>query len=169
MGDYAEALAQSPVHPDVTATRAFGRIKYGFAASANQELIPGHLGMFTRLSWNDGHTESWSYTEVDASAAVGAVLTGAAWRRPDDDVGAAVVVSGLSEPHRRYLAAGGHGFIIGDGALRYGPEVVGEIYYKAQVTSYFAVSAIYQPVINPAYNQDRGPIHFFGCRIRAAF
>ena len=34
--------------------------------------------------------------------------------------GAAVVFSALSAAHRAYLASGGYGFLIGDGALRYG-------------------------------------------------
>ncbi len=169
MGNYEQALALSPSDPDITSTRAFGRIKYGFAAGANQEVIPHGLGLFSRLSWNDGHTESWSYTEVDQSGAVGALVDGHMWCRPEDDAGGAIVVSGLSDAHRRYLAAGGLGFIIGDGALDYAPEVVGEVFYKAQLTPNFALSGIYQPVVNPAYNVDRGPIHFFGFRIHAAF
>ena len=169
MGDYGQALSQSPARPDVTTTRAFGRIKYGVALSFNQEIIHHGLGLFSRLSWNDGHTESWSYTEVDRSFAIGTLIDGNLWRRPADDAGIAVVESGISDSHRRYLAAGGHGFIIGDGALNYSPEIVGEVYYKAQLTPNFALSGIYQPVINPAYNQDRGPVHFLGFRIHAAF
>jgi len=169
MGDYEQALAQSPSHPDVTATRAPGRVKYGFVLSADQEIVPRALGLFTRLSWNDGHTESWSYTEVDRSLALGAVIDGHLWQRPDDDLGMAIVASGLSDSHRRYLAAGGLGFILGDGALDYGTEIVGEAYYKAQLTPNFAVSAVYQPVINPGYNRDRGPIQFFALRAHAAF
>jgi high affinity Mn2+ porin len=30
-------------------------------------------------------------------------------------------------------------------------------------------SAIYQPIVNPAYNQDRGPVHIFSGRIHVAF
>jgi high affinity Mn2+ porin len=168
-GNYQQAVAQDAAHPDVTTTRAFGRIKYGFVLSADQEIVPHGLGMFARLSWNDGHTESWSYTEVDESGAIGAVVDGHLWARPQDTAGAALVVSGLSDSHRQYLAAGGHGFIIGDGALRYAPEVVGELNYKAQLTANFALSGIYQPVVNPAFNQDRGPIHFFGIRVHCAF
>jgi high affinity Mn2+ porin len=169
MGSYDQALAEDASHPDVTATRAFGRIKYGFVLSADQEIVPHALDLFARLSWNDGHTESWSYTEVDESGALGAVVDGHLWGRPEDTAGAALVVSGLSDPHRRYLAAGGSGFIIGDGALRYAPELVGEINYKAQLNANFAIAGIYQPVVNPAFNQDRGPIHFFGIRVHCAF
>ena len=169
MGDYSQALAQSPVAPDVVATRAEGRIKYGLVASANQELMASGLGLFSRLSWNDGHTESWSYSEVDRSAALGVAADGAWWRREGDSAGIAAVASGLSNPHRRYLAAGGTGFILGDGALDYRTEFVGEVYYRARLNQNFAVTGTWQPVINPGYNRARGPIQFFALRTHAAF
>lgn len=54
--------------------------------------------------------------------------SGTHWQRPDDQLGAAVVVNGISPEHRDYLAAGGYGFIVGDGALNYGLERIGEVY-----------------------------------------
>ncbi len=42
-------------------------------------------------------------------------------------------------------------------------------HYKAQLTQSFAVSAVYQPVINPGYDRDRRPIQFFALRAHAAF
>jgi len=127
------------------------------------------MGAFLRLSWNDGHNESWAFTEIDRSLGVGVTQNGRPWRRPQDIAGAAVVVSGLSDLHERYLAGGGYGFIIGDGALNYGVEVVGDLYYKVQIDDLISFSAIYQPVINPAYNQDRGPVHIFSGRLHVAF
>src|SRR5438105_11416269 len=123
MGSYRQALDDGL---QVPATRAFGRTKGGFAASANAELREG-LGVFARASWNDGANETWAFTEIDRSAALGAVQSGARWGRPGDEAGAALVVSGLSNLHRRYLAAGGYGFIVGDGALHYGSEILGEV------------------------------------------
>jgi high affinity Mn2+ porin len=32
-----------------------------------------------------------------------------------------------------------------------------------------SLSAHYQPIVNPAYNQDRGPIHVFTGRLHVAF
>jgi high affinity Mn2+ porin len=84
-------------------------------------------------------------------------------------VGLGVVASGLSPWHERYLAGGGYGFIIGDGALNYGLEVIADLYYKLQVNELLSVSAIYQPIINPGYNQDRGPIQVFSARLHVAF
>lgn len=162
MGSYARALEEP--RPDVTTTRAYGRTKLGVAASANQDLGHG-LAAFARVSWNDGENESWAFTEIDRSFAAGAVQSGARWGRPNDEAGAAVVVSGLSSLHRRYLAAGGLGFILGDGALRYGPEVLGEVYYRAALTREISLGANYQPIVNPGYNRDRGPVHVLTGRV----
>jgi high affinity Mn2+ porin len=167
MGDYDLALATT-APPDVTATRQDGRKKYGFAASANQDFGSGLSG-FVRASWDDGQTETWAFTEIDRSLAFGAVQSGTLWGRESDEAGAAVVISGLSNQHRRYLEAGGLGFLIGDGALRYGPEILGEIYYRLQVTKEISVGGNYQPIINPAYNRDRGPVHVFTGRLHVAF
>jgi high affinity Mn2+ porin len=97
------------------------------------------------------------------------VQDGALWRRDRDELGAAVVVNGLSSAHRAYLAGGGYGFIIGDGALNYGPEVVFDTYYKLSLADNVEFSAIYQPIINPGYNRDRGPVHVFTGRLHVAF
>jgi high affinity Mn2+ porin len=167
MGDYEAALAMA-TPPDVTATRADGRKKFGFVASANQDLGSG-LSAFARASWDDGKTETWAFTEIDRSLAIGAVQSGARWGREADEAGAAVVVSGLSGPHRRYLEAGGLGFIIGDGALRYGPEILGEVYYRLSLTKEISAGVNYQPIVNPGFNRDRGPAHVFTGRVHVAF
>ena len=168
MGSYRQAIEDPAAGNDVTATRAGGRTKAGFAASANQDFGSG-LGAFLRVSYNDGANETWAFTEIDRSVVLGAVQSGARWRRPDDEAGAAVVVSGLSDLHRRYLAAGGYGFLIGDGALTYGHEILGEVYYRLALTKEVSVGGSYQPVINPAFNRDRGPIHIFTARAHVAF
>jgi len=47
--------------------------------------------------------------------------------RPFDTVANALTVSGIiSAVHAAYLAGGGLGFIIRDGALRYGPKYISE-------------------------------------------
>jgi high affinity Mn2+ porin len=170
-GSYQEALdiaAATHTVPNVAATRAYDRRKYGFELNLDQD-ITSSLGAFSRLSWNDGATESWAFTEIDRSFSFGLVQSGDPWHRPNDQLGAAVVVNGLSDLHRQYLAAGGYGFIIGDGALDYAPEVVTDIYYRAVLLDHLGVSLFYQPIVNPAYNKDRGPIHVFSVRIQAAF
>jgi high affinity Mn2+ porin len=169
MGSYEQVLANPQAYQnDVANTRADGRTKYGFALSVEQQITKA-LGAFMRLSWNDGHNESWAFTEIDQSLALGVVQQGKLWGRPSDEAGAAVVVSGLSPWHERYLEGGGYGFIIGDGKLRYGPEVVGDLYYQIQLTQSLAVAGFYQPIVNPAYNEDRGPVHVFSARVRVGF
>jgi len=167
MGDYGAAVA-SATPPEVTATRQEGRMKFGFVASANQELGSG-LAAFARASWNDGHTETWAFTEADRSLAIGAAQSGALWGRDADEAGAGPVISGLSGPHRRYLEAGGLGFILGDAGLRYGPEALAEIYYRASVTKEISAGVNYQPIVDPGFNRDRGPAHVFTGRMHVAF
>jgi high affinity Mn2+ porin len=168
MGDYNQAIAENPTAPDVTATRQYGRTKYGFALNVEQELAEG-VGAFARLSWNDGKHETWAFAEIDQSLAAGISWNGETWSRPKDEVGAAIVLDGLSGPHRRYLAAGGNGFMIGDGRLSYGLETIGELYYKLALTEAVAFSGDYQLGIDPGYNRDRGPVHVFGVRSHIEF
>ncbi len=169
MGSYAEVLANpSRFHDDVTETRVDGRLKYGAALSAEQE-ITSYLGAFVRASIDDGATESWAFTEIDRSIGAGAVLSGSPWKRPKDQLGAAFVVNGLSGLHERYLAGGGYGFIIGDGKLDYRAEFEGDFYYKGTITDWLELSASYQPIVDPAYNADRGPVHVVSARARVAF
>jgi len=174
MGSYAAATAANPcLHTDTSAValfRAPGRTKTGFALNAEQE-ISQDVGVFGRLSYNDGKYETWAFTEIDQSLSLGAVSTGARWHRPDDRLGVAAVVNGISPEHRAYLAAGGYGFIIGDGALRYGPESIAEVYYSLNLPRYHAsLSPDYQFILNPGYNRDRrGPVHVAGLRAHVEF
>jgi high affinity Mn2+ porin len=89
------------------------------------------------------------------------VLKGTRWRRPGDGIGLAYLVNGLSDAHKDYLAAGGLGFIIGDGKLNYGLEQCLETFYRFQIRQGMDVGFDFQEVINPAYNRDRGPVSIF--------
>jgi len=168
MGSYKQALEQAgpAAVPDITATRAYGRSKYGFGINAEQDLTDD-LGGFVKASWNDGHNETWMFTEIDHSISAGLVLTGRAWKRPGDHVGLAYVGSGLSKDHRDYLRAGGEGFILGDGYLTYGWEHLAECYYAAElIKDRIFLSGAYQLVLNPGYNKDRqGPVNVFSVRV----
>jgi high affinity Mn2+ porin len=169
MGSYAQVLADPAAYGgQVQPTRAYGRTKYGVAISADQQLTAS-LGAFLRASINDGANESWAFTEIDRSLAVGLVQHGSLWGWRDYEVGGAVVVNGLSGLHRAYLAQGGYGFIIGDGHLSYAPEVVGDFYFRVDVAKWLQVSLLYQPVFDPGYNTARGPINIFSLRVRVAF
>lgn len=163
MGNYGEALAESPVNPDVAATRVY-RFKYGWGLSWDQQLTP-ELGAWGRLGWNDGHTESWAFTPIDRTAALGLLLRGKLWHRTDDTIGLAGVINGLDGAHRHYLAAGGLDFNIGDGRLNYAPEEIFEAFYNWQLLKGINVSLDTQFVNHPAYNADRGPVFIWGMRV----
>ncbi len=169
MGSYREAIEQAGAGPpDVTATRRPGRSKWGFALNLEQSLGES-AGLFLRGSWNDGANETWMYAEIERSVTVGAVRKSPVSRRPKDEAGLAFIVNALSRDHRDYLAAGGYGFMIGDGRLRYGLEKIAELYYKALLREHIWLTADYQFVENPAYNRDRGPVHVFGLRLHTEF
>jgi hypothetical protein len=166
-GSYAEALklsAETGERPDVTLTRRPGTLKYGFGISADQELTKD-VGVFLRLGWNDGKTESFAFTAIDRLASSGVSVTGTRWKRPEDTVATALTVGGLSGVHASYLAHGGYDFLIGDGALTYAPEYVWESYYRAKVLPGFFTSVDVQHVANPAYNQARGPVWIYSLRL----
>lgn len=165
MGNYNEALAR-PDH-DIAATREY-RTRVGFGLNFEQELTP-HLGTFARLGWNNGQVESWMFTEVDATATVGLSLNGASWHRPDDTVGLGFALNDLSTSHRAYLAAGGEGIIIGDGALRPGLEEILELYYNCAVRSWLHLTADFQAIQHPGFNRDRGPVYLLSGRVRLNF
>jgi len=154
-GRYAAALEMA--QPDVTATRRNGTVKYGFGLNAEQEIATG-IGVFGRLGWNDGKTESFAFTAVDRLATAGISVTGRRWHRNGDVAATELTTCGLSGVHALYLARGGLDFIIGDGRLNYGRETIWESYYSAQVTKWMFISLDAQRIVNPAYNRDRGPL-----------
>ena len=168
MGSYQESLQLSPLAPDVIVTRQPGRIKYGWGLSADQALT-GDLGGFLRAGWNDGRTETWVFTEVDRSLAFGLSLAGAGWNRGQDRLGVALVANGLSPDHRAYLAAGGLGFMLGDGRLNYDQERLIETYYAVSLGRFFTATLDAQRIWNPGYNRDRGPVDIFALRLHAQF
>ena len=161
MGSYAQAL-QGIQPPDILLSRSY-RSKVGAGLSWEQALT-GNLGAFSRVGWNDGKAETWAFTEIDRTVSAGLSWKGAAWGRATDAAGLAAVANGLSEEHRRYLAAGGYGFIIGDGRLDYGPEELFEAYYNWQLVPWLTLAPDYQFVEHPAYNRSRGPVSVWGVR-----
>ena len=169
MGNYNTSIAQSPINPDITSTRQYGRNKYGFGINIEQELSD-NVGLFARASWNDGHNETWAFTEIDRSISLGLSINGSGWKRKNDVLGIGTVINGLSEPHKNYLKAGGYGFIIGDGQLNYGAEWVTELFYKGNIFSdAFFITPNIQVAVNPGYNMDRGPALVIGARAHIAF
>jgi high affinity Mn2+ porin len=168
-GNYNQAITLSATNPVIDTTEQYGRHKYGFGINAEQ-YINKNFGLFARAGYNDGHTETWFFTEIDRSLTFGVLAKGTAWKRIYDDAGLAFVFNGLSAPHRNYLAAGGYGFLIGDGKLNYAPEMIAECYYKFDVyDKKFFLTPDYQFIINPAYNKDRGPVSVMSIRAHIEF
>lgn len=155
------------VGADISAARAY-RFKYGFGLNWEQEVAE-NVGIFSRLGWNDGHNESWTFTDVNWTASFGVSVAGEAWHRPDDTFGVVGIVSGASRDNQRFLEAGGVDLTDGDGKLNYSPETVIEAYYGLQVSKNLQFSLDYQFVDNPAFNQDRGPVSVFGARCHFQF
>lgn len=139
-------------------------LKYGFGFNFEQELTD-LVRVFGRFGWNEGRHESFAYTEVDQSVQLGADLKGNLWQRKQDKVGAAVAVNAISGDHRQYLALGGRGFLLGDGALNYGREKIFESYYNFHVWRGVSFSFDLQRIANPGYNHDRGPVLVPGVRL----
>jgi high affinity Mn2+ porin len=180
MGDYEQALAIAAATgaiPNIAADNQPGRHKVGFGVNLEKPLADdGNSGLFARLGWNDGKTEDFVFTEVDRVVSCGGQLSGVHWRRSDDRLGIAATVEGISGPHRDYLAAGGMGFLLGDGRLNYGYEQIVETYYKAHWSWSVAHAPLrleltpdLQYMQNPGYNRDRGPVRFYALRVHLEY
>jgi len=144
------------------------RYKYGFGLNWEQEVAKD-VGMFSRLGWNDGREETWTFTDVNWSASLGISVKGETWRRPDDTFGLAGIVSGASRDNQEFLEAGGEDMLDGDGALSYSPEKVLETYYDFKIWRIFHGAVDYQYVVAPAFNRARGPVSLFGARFHWEF
>jgi high affinity Mn2+ porin len=167
MGSYQDTLNNPSLGENIFLTAAY-RYKYGFGINLEQE-IGKNLGAFARLGWNDGKNQSYEFTDVDRAATAGLALKGARWRRRQDTVGVAVIVNGVSAVHRQYLAEGGLGILVGDGALDYRPERIAEVYYNWSIARHYQLTADYQFALDPAYNYARGPINLFALRFHTEF
>jgi high affinity Mn2+ porin len=170
-GDYAKALrlsAQTGTTPDVVATRQPGTLKYGTGLNFEQEITPV-IGVFSRLGWNDGKTESFAFTAIDRLATGGVSFKGTPWKRKDDALGTSYTASGISGIHALYLARGGLDFLIGDGKLNYAPEHLWETYYSAHLLPGFFATFGVQHYANPAFNHDRGPVWVESVRLHMEF
>ena len=172
MGDYSQSVALYLNHvtptPDITATEVQGTIKYGFGINLEQEIGDNLYG-FARWGWADGKKESWCYTEVESTIEAGIYARGARWGRILDRGGAVFISNGISAAHQSYLAHGGLGFLLGDGALRYGRETIEEAFYDMHLWRGVYLSGDFQFVNNPGYNQARGPVAVPALRLHLEF
>lgn len=152
--------------PDPAPVRRY-RKRDGVSVDIEQQLTPD-VGMFARLGDAGGNVETYELTDIDRTASIGVSVSGGAWRRSADTIGAATVVNALSPARRSYLAAGGLGILIGDGRLLHaGHEDILETYYELAAASALRLTLDYQWVRNPAYNRDRGPVSILALRVHA--
>ncbi len=170
-GNYATALrlgAEAGTTPDVVATRRPGTLKYGMGVNLEQEITLD-VGVFMRLGWNDGKTESFAFTAIDRLATGGLSVKGTRWKRKSDVVATSITASGISGVHALYLARGGLDFLIGDGRLNYAPEYVWESYYSARICPGLYATFDLQHDTNLAFNHDRGPVWIPAIRLHMEF
>src|ERR1700678_2453888 len=125
MGIYRDAVANFEegltLIPEITDHPWYITRKYGFGINLEQNLTH-YLTAFARFGWDNGKTESFAYTEVDQTFVEGVGAQGAWWHRKQDRAGIAFVSNAIKKDHQTYLADGGLGFLLGDGALNYAPE-----------------------------------------------
>ncbi|WP_295855564.1 carbohydrate porin [uncultured Xylophilus sp.] len=174
MGGFRDALAyaaQTGDTPDVAPVRQ-RRTKLGAGVNLEQQ-VADDVGVFARWARNDGRSETYAFAEIDRSWSVGTTIGGRTWGRPADALGIAHAQNGLSPAHRDFLAAGGAGFFVGDGRLRYRTEQITETYYRigfaGPANLQNALSVGFQYIRNPAYNADRGPVRVVSARLHTEF
>ncbi|MBN9381381.1 MAG: carbohydrate porin [Chitinophagaceae bacterium] len=154
---------------DVIYGKEYGNKKYGFGINAEQEFS-NIVSAFFRLGWNDGKNATWAFAEIDNTISGGIRIYGNNWKRSSDNIGVALLSNGISKDHRDFLAAGGYGFMIGDGQLpHYSRENIAELFYQCKLFYNLWITLDYQFVDHPAYNQDRGPVHVFSGRAHIEF
>jgi high affinity Mn2+ porin len=171
MGSFEDAIELAEITggpADIAAVRQY-QSRGGVSMNLEQE-ITSYLGAFVRAGWADGNVEPFEFTDIDRSVAAGLSLNGKPWGRPDDTVGFAGIVNGISSVHEAFLNDGGLGILIGDGMLPHpGLEQIIETYYSYAISTSTKVSFDYQLIVNPAYNTDRGPVNVFAGRVHTAF
>lgn len=165
--NYAYSTGAFPPDPNYPGLRK-RHAKLGGGVNLEQQLAP-NLGFFLRGSLSDGSYEFIEFSDIQRSLALGFTASGASWGREKDELGVAMVFSGLSGPQTRYYELGGLGLIIGDNGMTYGGEKVIESYYRYRLRDGVDLTLDYQLVGNPAHNADRGPVNIFGLRLRTVF
>jgi len=165
----AVALAQITGLPaDINAVRAYTS-RPGVSLNIEQQVVE-NVGVFLRAGWADGQIEPWDFTDIDRTVSGGVSISGKSWGRPDDTIGIAGVVNGISSAHVAFLNAGGLGILIGDGQLtNYGLEKILEAYYTIALNASTRLTFDYQLIANPGYNADRGPANVFAARAHWQF
>jgi high affinity Mn2+ porin len=165
----AIALAAATGMPaDINAVRSYTS-RPGVSLNLEQQ-IRENVGVFFRAGWADGKIEPWDFTDVDRTVSGGVSIGGKSWGRPDDTIGIAGVINGISSAHVAFFNAGGLGILLGDGQLtNYSTEKIFEAYYSIALNTWTKLTFDYQFIANPGYNADRGPANVFAARAHWQF
>ena len=165
----AVALAQLTGMPaDINAVRSYTS-RPGVSLNIEQQ-VNQNFGVFFRAGWADGQIEPWDFTDIDRTVQGGVSINGKSWGRPDDTIGIAGVINGISNAHIAFLNAGGLGILVGDGQLtNYSTEKIFEAYYTFSLNASTKLTFDYQFVADPGYNADRGPVNVFSARAHWQF
>ena len=135
-----------------------------------EQALNDEMGVFSRLSWNNGKTEIIAFTDIDRSLVLGLLVQGhqvGPARRQDRHCRRRQrAVARAPRFHRRRRAPG---VLIGDGQLNYRTEDVLEAYYAIGLQRWLTLTLDYQLLVNPAYNADRGPVSIYAGRLHAEF
>jgi hypothetical protein len=172
MGDYRQQnilfLQGKTQTPDITAHPLQSTVKYGVGLNTEQE-VSENARLYARFGWNEGQHESFAYTEVDQTVALGADYSGGQWGRENDKIGLTFVSNAIKRDHQAYLHMGGQGFLLGDGNLNYAREDILEFYYNVHTWRglYYALDEQY--IDHPGYNQARGPVLVESLRMHVDF
>jgi high affinity Mn2+ porin len=171
MGSFQDAIDLAAITggpADIAAVRQY-QSRPGISFNLEQSITKD-LGLFARGGIADGNIEPFEFTDIDRTLSGGLSLNGRQWNRPDDTVGIAGVVNGISSVHEAFLNDGGLGILVGDGQLPHpGPEQILESYYSYSLPQSWKITFDYQYIVNPAYNRDRGPVSVFGTRLHYQF
>lgn len=171
MGRFEDAieLANLTGEPaDIVAVR-HTQSRAGISFNVEQQ-VSKTASLFVKGGIANGNIEPYEFTDVDRTLAAGLTVKGDLWGRSNDQVGLAGVINQISGVHRRFLALGGLGILVGDGRLpNPGPEQIIEAYYDLAIIDHIHASLDGQFINHPAYNRDRGPVPIGAIRLHAEF
>ena len=169
MGLFSDAIALSS-QTGKTADLALVRhvhVRPGVGINMEQHFSDD-LGGFLRAGYDDPSREPFEFIDADTTVSGGLSMSGNKWARPDDTIGVAFIVNGISREHATYFDHGGLGILIGDGRLPHpSDEKILEALYTFSAFKYLKITADYQFIDNPAYNTDRGPVSVIGLRLHS--
>ena len=172
LGSYDDAITLAETTggaPDTSLVRKM-REKAGAGINIEQPFSED-AGLFLRAGVTQGNAEPYEFTDIDKALSLGVSTTGAAWDRPQDHLGSALALNGISEagqalfPGRRPRNPDRRRPIAQFGRR----EDLGNLLQLFPDRQASPISADYQLVDHPAYNRDRGPVQVLAARAHLQF